>query len=133
MHIHSPIQGDDGKAEHGGRAEQPVQELDGFAQQERMDPQTAQGTGTQGYIKGHTHQPSTNARTRQVLDEEIRDRLEDIGVTSAPQHCSIAWRQGNEKVEGYKPRSVSKDTTECEWDISSLKPSSYCLQQLPWQ
>lgn len=120
MDIHSPIQGNDRKAEHSGRTEKPVQELDGFAQQKRMDPQAAQGTGTQGYVKGHTHQPSTNARTRQVLDEEIGDRLEDIGVASAPQHCSIAWGRRDEKVKGYKPRSVPKDTTECEWDMSSL-------------
>lgn len=105
MHIHSPIQGDDSEAEHSGRTEKPVQELDGFAQQKRMDPQAAQGAGTQGYVKGHTHQPSTNAGTRQVLDEEIGDRLEDIGVASAPQHCSIAWGRRDEKEK--RLRSVT--------------------------
>lgn len=127
----SPVHGDDSEVQHSGGAEKPVQELDSFAQQECMNPQAAQGTGIQGYVKGHTHQASTNARTRQVLDEEICDRLEDIGVTSAPQHCNIAWGQRDEKekrLKVHKPRSVFKDTQ------FNVQPSSHCLQhQFPCQ
>lgn len=130
MCIHSPVQGNDSEAQHSGGAEKSVQELDGFAKQECVNPEAAEGAGIQGYVKGHTHQPSTNARKRQVLDEEICDRLEDVGVTSAPQHCNIAWGERDEKekrLKIYKPRSVSKDTQ------LNVQPSSHCLQQFPWQ
>lgn len=130
MCIHSPVQGNDSEAQHSGGAEKSVQELDGFAKQECVNPEAAEGAGTQGYVKGHTHQPSTNARKRQVLDEEICDRLEDVGVTSAPQHCNIAWGERDEKekrLKIHKPRSVSKDTQ------LNVQPSSHCLQQFPWQ
>lgn len=41
IYIYSPVQGNDGETEHSGRAEKPVQELNGFAQEECVDPQAA--------------------------------------------------------------------------------------------
>lgn len=49
-----------------------------------MEPQAAQGAGTKSYVEGHAHQPGTYARTSQVFDEKVCDRLENIGVTGAP-------------------------------------------------
>lgn len=92
---HKPVQRNGSKAEHSGRAEELVQELDGLAEEERAEPQAAAwatgATTTQRHVEGHTHQGGTDARARQVLDEATRDQLEHVGVAGAPQHRGIAW------------------------------------------
>lgn len=56
----SPVQCNGSKTENGDGAEEPVQELDGLAQQQCVDPQATSWARIQEHIKGHANQAGTD-------------------------------------------------------------------------
>lgn len=85
----SPVQRDGAEAQHGGGAEEFVQEPEGLAEQRRLQPRAAAGAGPQRHIKGNAEQGGADTGTRQVLHEAVGHWFEDAGAARAPQHRRI--------------------------------------------
>lgn len=89
-----PVERDGAEAEHGGRAEEFVQELEGLAEDNGVKPPAAAGAGAQRDVEGDAHQAGADPRARHVLHEAVGHRLEDVGAAGAPQHCGVSCREG---------------------------------------
>lgn len=85
-----PVQCDGAEAEHGGRAEEFVQELEGLAEDGGVKPPAAAGAGAQRDVEGDAHQAGADPRARHVLHEAVGHRLEDVRAAGAPQHRGIS-------------------------------------------
>lgn len=85
-----PVECDGAEAEHGGRAEEFVQELEGLAEDGGVKPPAAAGAGAQRDVEGHAHQAGADPRARHVLHEAVGHGLEDVGAAGAPQHRGIS-------------------------------------------
>lgn len=70
-----------------------MEEFDGLAEQQRVKPQAAAGTGSERRVKGDAHQAGADTRACQVLYESIGHGLEDARVAGAPQHCCITCEE----------------------------------------
>lgn len=94
-----PVECDGTEAEHGGRAEELVQELEGLAEDGGVKPPAAAGAGAQRDVEGDTHQAGADPRARHVLHEAVGYGLEDVGAAGAPQHRGISC--GEKKVQTF--------------------------------
>lgn len=93
MFLHLPVQCDGAEAENGDRAEEFVEELESFAEHQRVKPQAAPRIGSECHIKGDAHQAGTDTRPCQVLDESIGHCFKDVCAAGAPQHSGITCRE----------------------------------------
>lgn len=92
---HQPVQRDGAEAEHGGRAEELVQELEGLAEDDGVEPPAAAGAGAQCDVEGDAHEAGADPRACHVLHEAAGHRLEDVGAAGAPQHCGVSCGEGH--------------------------------------
>lgn len=89
-----PVERDGAEAEHCGRAEEFVQELEGLAEDDGVEPPAAEGAGAQCDVKGDAHQAGADPRARHVLHKAVGHRLEDVGAAGAPQDCGVSCGEG---------------------------------------
>lgn len=89
-----PVECNGAEAEHGGRAEELVQELEGLAEDDGVKPPAAAGAGAQCDVEGDAHQAGADPRARHVLHKAVGHRLEDLGAAGAPQHCGVSCGEG---------------------------------------
>ena len=66
-----------------------MEELEGLAEQQHVNPQAAARAGSEGHVKGDAHQTSADTRACQVLDESIGHGFKDTRAAGAPQHGGI--------------------------------------------
>lgn len=70
-----------------------MEELDGLAEQQGVEPPAAARAGSECHVEGDAHQAGTDARTCQVLDEAIGHRFKDVCAAGAPQYGGISCGQ----------------------------------------
>lgn len=93
MILRLPVQCDGAEAENRDRAEEFVEELESFAEHQRVKPQAASRIGSECHIKGYAHQAGTDTRPCQVLDESISHCFKDVCAAGAPQHGGITCQE----------------------------------------
>lgn len=59
--LNRPVKCDGAETEHGGRAEEFMQELEGLAEYRRVKPPAAARAGAQGNVEGDAHQAGTDS------------------------------------------------------------------------
>ncbi len=70
-----------------------MQELDGLAEQQSVEPPAAARAGSQRHVEGDADQAGADARARQVLDESVGHGFKDVGAAGAPQHRGIPCKE----------------------------------------
>lgn len=110
--LNRPVQRDGTEAEHCDRAEELVQELEGFAEQQSVQPPAAARAGAQHYVEGDAHQPSADPRAGQVLDEPVGDRLEDVCAAGAPQHGGVTCGE-EQRANRFKRQVAARPCLAC--------------------
>lgn len=88
--LHRPVECDGTETEHGGRAEEFMEELDGLADDQRVKPPAAARAGSESDVEGDAHQAGADSRARQVLDEAVGHGFKDICAAGAPQDRGIS-------------------------------------------
>lgn len=85
-----PVKCDGAETEHSDRAEEFVEELEGLADQQSVEPPAAARAGPECNVEGNADQAGADARARQVLDESVGYGFEDVCAAGAPQHRGIS-------------------------------------------
>ena len=88
--LNLPVKCDGAEAEHSDRAEEFMEELDGLAEHQSVEPPAAAGARSERDVEGNAHQAGADTRARQVLDEAAGHRFKDVSAAGAPQHRGIA-------------------------------------------
>lgn len=83
-----------------------MEELDGLAEQQSVQPPAAARAGSQCNVEGNADQAGADPRARQVLDEAVGHGFKDVRAAGAPQHRGISC--GAE--EGFRRRSTAANT-----------------------
>lgn len=88
--LHWPVERDGTETEHGGRAEEFMEELDGLAEYQSVKPPAAARAGSERNVEGDAHQAGADSWARQVLDEAVGHGFKDICAAGAPQDRGIS-------------------------------------------